>query len=197
MVSLGLGNMMLTQTCPLVVLPLRTSPPVVLLYEPPARSPTLWTYPPVVQHMWSTSHVPPCMQHLSSVSTEHTNLPRSYPYARVTEYEPPCSYHGITSPDPSIASYIKATHAAKIVAETPGVAEVPLGEICRDCLAVQSPSPGARLTRKVLVSLLSPGGSPLAARRRSLADPLLWCLSPSGPHSATRRTHDGVSPLVH
>ena len=34
-VSLGLGNMMLTQTSPLVVLPLRTSPLVVLLYEPP------------------------------------------------------------------------------------------------------------------------------------------------------------------
>jgi len=27
--------MMLTRTCPLVVLPLRTSPLVVLLYEPP------------------------------------------------------------------------------------------------------------------------------------------------------------------
>jgi len=34
-VSLGLGNLMLTRTCPLVVLPLRTSPLIVLLYEPP------------------------------------------------------------------------------------------------------------------------------------------------------------------
>jgi len=59
----------------------------------PARSPTLQTYPPVVQHMWSTSYVPPRMQHLSIVSTEHTNLPRSYPHKRVIEYEPPHSYH--------------------------------------------------------------------------------------------------------
>jgi len=34
MVSLGLGNMMLTRTCLLVVLPLQTSPLVVLVYEP-------------------------------------------------------------------------------------------------------------------------------------------------------------------
>jgi len=59
----------------------------------PARSPTLRTCLPVVQHMWSTSHVPPRTQHLSTVSTEHTNLPRSYPHRRVIEYEPPRSYH--------------------------------------------------------------------------------------------------------
>ena len=35
MVSLGLGYMMLKRTYPLVVLPQRTSPLVVLLYEPP------------------------------------------------------------------------------------------------------------------------------------------------------------------
>jgi len=34
----------------------------------PARSPTLRTYPSVVQHTWSTSYVPPRTQHLSSVS---------------------------------------------------------------------------------------------------------------------------------
>jgi len=50
----------------------------------PARSPTLRTYPPVVQHMWSTSYVPPHTQHLSNVSTEHMNLPRSYPHMSVT-----------------------------------------------------------------------------------------------------------------
>jgi len=33
------------------------------------------------------------MQHLSSVSTEHTKLPRSYPHTRVIGYEPPRSYH--------------------------------------------------------------------------------------------------------
>jgi len=37
--------------------------------------------------------------------------------------------HGTTSPDPSIASYIKATHVAKTVAESPG-------EIYVDLLAV-------------------------------------------------------------
>jgi len=58
-----------------------------------ARSPTLWTYPPVVQHMWSISYVPSRTQHLSTVSTEHTNLPRSYPHKRVIMYEPPRSYH--------------------------------------------------------------------------------------------------------
>jgi len=63
-----------------------------------ARSPTLRTYPPVVQHMWSSSYVPPRTQHLSTMSTEHTNLPRSYPHRRVIEYEPPRSYHHMLSP---------------------------------------------------------------------------------------------------
>jgi len=58
-----------------------------------ARSPTLRTYPPVVQHTWSISYVPPRKQYLSSVSMKHTNLPRSYPHTRVIGYEPPCSYH--------------------------------------------------------------------------------------------------------
>jgi len=35
----------------------------------PAHSPTLRTCPPVVQHLWSTSYVPPRTQHLSIVST--------------------------------------------------------------------------------------------------------------------------------
>ena len=77
-----------------------------------ARTPTLRTYPPIVQHMRSTSYVPPRTQHLSIVSTEHTNLPRSYSHRRVIRYEPPRSYHhmlppsmnlpahGTTSPDP-------------------------------------------------------------------------------------------------
>ena len=59
----------------------------------PARSPTLRTCPPVVQHMWSTSLVPPRTWHLLDVSTEHTNLPRSYSYVRVTGYELSRSYH--------------------------------------------------------------------------------------------------------
>jgi len=59
----------------------------------PARSPTLRTYLLVVQPIWSTSYVPPHMQHQSTMSTEHMNLPRSYPHRRVIEYEPPCSYH--------------------------------------------------------------------------------------------------------
>jgi len=59
----------------------------------PICSPTLRTYPPVVQHMWSTRYVPPRTQHLTNVSTEHTNLSRSYPHMRVTRYEPPRSYH--------------------------------------------------------------------------------------------------------
>jgi len=63
----------------------------------PTRSPTLRTYPPVVQHMWFTSCVPPRTQHLSTVSTEHTNLPRSYRHRRVIEYEPPRSYHHMLS----------------------------------------------------------------------------------------------------
>ena len=69
----------------------------------PARSPTLRTYSPVVQHTWSTGYVPPHTQHLSSVSTEHTNLPCSYPHTRVTGYEPPCSYHHvfITNQEPN------------------------------------------------------------------------------------------------
>jgi len=69
----------------------------------PARSHTLQICPPVVQHMWSTSYVPPRTQHLSTVSTEHTNLPRSYPHRRVIEYEPPRSYHhmSITTHEPT------------------------------------------------------------------------------------------------
>jgi len=44
-----------------------------------------------------SSPVPPRTWHLSSVSTEHTNLPRSYPHARVPGYEPPRSYHHMLS----------------------------------------------------------------------------------------------------
>jgi len=62
-----------------------------------ACSPTLRTCPPVVQHMWSTSYVPARTQHLSTVSTDHTNLPRSYPHRRVSMYEPPRSYHHMST----------------------------------------------------------------------------------------------------
>jgi len=40
----------------------------------PARSPTLRTSPPVVQHTWSNKYEPPRSQQPSSLSTEHTNL---------------------------------------------------------------------------------------------------------------------------
>jgi len=63
----------------------------------PTRSPTLRTYPLVVQHMWFTSYTPPRTQHLSTLSMKHTNLPRSYPHRRVIEYEPPRSYHHMLS----------------------------------------------------------------------------------------------------
>jgi len=43
----------------------------------PARSPALRTSPLIVQHMWSTSPVPPCTWQLSIVRTEHMNLPCS------------------------------------------------------------------------------------------------------------------------
>jgi len=49
----------------------------------------------IVQHTWSTSYVPPHMQHLSGVIMEHMNLPRLYPHTRVTGYEPPCLYHHV------------------------------------------------------------------------------------------------------
>jgi len=42
-------------------------------------SPTLRTSSPVVQHTWSNNYEPPCSQQLSSVSTEHTNLPARIP----------------------------------------------------------------------------------------------------------------------
>ena len=47
--------------------------------------------------MWSIS--PRTSPHVASlnVSTEHTNLPRSYPHVRVTEYEPPRSYHHMST----------------------------------------------------------------------------------------------------
>ena len=63
----------------------------------PTRSPTLRTCPPVVQHMWSIS--PRTSLHVASlnVSTEHTNLPRSYPHVRVTRYEPPRLYHHMSN----------------------------------------------------------------------------------------------------
>jgi len=62
----------------------------------PARSPTLWTFLPVVQHTWSTSYEPLNMQHLSSVSTEHTNLPtriptREYQDMNLLAHIPTCS----------------------------------------------------------------------------------------------------------
>jgi len=47
--------------------------------------------------MWSIS--PRTSPHVASlnVSTEHTNLPRSYPHVRVTRYEPPRSYHHMSN----------------------------------------------------------------------------------------------------
>jgi len=44
-----------------------------------AHSLTLWTSPPIVQHMWSTIYEPPHSQHLSSVTTKHMNLPAHIP----------------------------------------------------------------------------------------------------------------------
>jgi len=41
----------------------------------PARSHTLRTSPPVVQHTWSNKYEPLRLQQPSSVNTEHTNLP--------------------------------------------------------------------------------------------------------------------------
>jgi len=70
-----------------------------------ARSPTLRTCPPVVQHMWSTSYVPPRTQHLSTMSTEHTSLPRSYPHRRVIRYEPPHSYHHMLPPSMNLPAH--------------------------------------------------------------------------------------------
>jgi len=82
----------------------------------PACSPTLWTSPPVVQHAWSTNYEPPCSQHLSSVSTKHTNLLARIP---IQEYQdmilpshiitcsPPSMnllVHDIASPNPSLTS---------------------------------------------------------------------------------------------
>ncbi|QCD97288.1 hypothetical protein DEO72_LG6g1998 [Vigna unguiculata] len=87
----------------------------------PARGPTSMNLPACSFALRTSPLVvllngPPRTQLLSSVSTEHTNLPRSYPHMRVIGYEPPCSYHhvfttiheptahGITSPDPSFTS---------------------------------------------------------------------------------------------
>jgi len=75
----------------------------------PARSPTLRTCPPVVQHMWSTSYVHPRTQHLSIVSTDHTNLPRSYPHKRVNLYEPPRSYHHMSTPSMNLPAHGSAS----------------------------------------------------------------------------------------
>ncbi|QCD87985.1 hypothetical protein DEO72_LG3g2525 [Vigna unguiculata] len=124
--------MMLTRTCPLVVLPIRTSPLVVLLYEPPR-----------------------------SVSTEHTNLPRSYPHARVTGYEPPRSYHHMLTAihEPTRSWHNISRSKYSIIAKTQhntshslldfrlAQHQAPPGETSPDCLAVQSSSPGARLAR--------------------------------------------------
>jgi len=68
------------------------------------------TSPLVVQHTWSTSYIPPRTQHLTSVSTKHTNLSRSYPHTRVIGYEPPRSYHHvfITNHEPTRSSQHQA-----------------------------------------------------------------------------------------
>ncbi|QCD79343.1 hypothetical protein DEO72_LG1g2982 [Vigna unguiculata] len=109
MVSLGLGNMMLTRTCPLVVLPLRTSPLVVLLYEPPR-----W-------YSYSTD--------LPARSPTHViHQPRTSPHAASLKRE-----HGTYEPTSLVSPY-----ETKTVPETPGAAEVPLGKICTDRLAANA-----------------------------------------------------------
>ncbi|QCD89140.1 hypothetical protein DEO72_LG4g78 [Vigna unguiculata] len=120
MVSLGLGNMMLTRTCPLVVLPLRTSPLVVLLYEPP-RSQSCSTDLPARSPTY-VIHQPRTSPHVASlnVSTEHTNLPRSYPHVRVTGYEPPRSYHHMltTIHEPTRSWHSISQSKCSIIAQT-------------------------------------------------------------------------------
>jgi len=70
--------------------------------------------------MWFTSPVPPRTWHLSDVSTEHTNLPRSYPHVKVTGYEPPCSYHHMltTIHEPTRSLHNISRSKCSIIAQT-------------------------------------------------------------------------------
>ena len=84
------------------------------------------------------------------MSTEHTNLPISYPHVRVTGYEPPRSYHHMSStihePTRSWHSISRSKQASLLIKTThqkqrtstfsPGSAHTPPGKTVLDRLAV-------------------------------------------------------------
>jgi len=86
------------------------------------------------------------------MSTEHTNLPRSYPHVRVTGYEPPRSYHHMltTIHEPTRSWHNISRSKCSIIAQTThktkqrtiafllGLAYTPPGKIVPDRLAVST-----------------------------------------------------------
>ena len=99
-------------------------------------------------------HQPRTSPHMASlnVSTEHTNLLRSYPHVRATGYEPPRSYHHMlnTIHEPTRSWHNISRSKCSISAQTthktnqrqqqfpPGPAHTPLGEIVPNRLAVST-----------------------------------------------------------
>ncbi|QCE10087.1 hypothetical protein DEO72_LG10g1313 [Vigna unguiculata] len=183
--------MMLTRTCPLVVLPLRTSPLVVLLYGP------------------ARPLVPPCTWHLSTVSTEHTNLPHSYPHVRVNGYEPPRSYHHMltTIHEPTrswhnisrskCSSIAQTTHQANKGQQHFRLARPTRRQAKLFQTAWQYPLTARRQRpSRVIVSSSSPGGAHRAAKRHSVQGSLMQRLSPGGYQWTARRHTRSILQLV-
>jgi len=128
--------------------------------------------------MWSTSPVPPRTWHLSSVSIEHTNLPRSYPHVRVTGYEPPRSYHHMltTIYEPTRSWHNMSRSKCSIIAQT-----------THQTNKRQQHFLLARPTRRQAELLQTAWRYPLIARRQRPPKATVFSSPPGRAHRVARR----------
>ncbi|QCD86700.1 hypothetical protein DEO72_LG3g1225 [Vigna unguiculata] len=127
------------------------------------------------------------------MSTEHTNLPRSYPYVRVTGYEPPRSYHHMltTIHEPTRSWHSISQPKCSVSAQTThktnkGQQHFRLARPTR-CQAKLFQTAwrypliaGRQRPFRATIFSSPPGGAHRAARRHSVQHSLLLSLSPDG-----------------
>ncbi|QCD79100.1 hypothetical protein DEO72_LG1g2739 [Vigna unguiculata] len=123
-------------------------------------------------------HQPRTSPHMASltVSTEHTNLPRSYPHVRVTGYEPPRSYHhmsntiheptrswhNISRSKQNIIVSERTTHTTRNLMHSRLAHQLaPLGETGSDSLAVTARRQAPALSQRYYISITAWRSTPL------------------------------------
>ena len=135
----------------------------------PARSPT------------HVIHQPRTSPHVASlsVSTEHTNLPHSYPHVRVTGYEPPCSYHHMSNTihEPTRSWHSISRSKCRSIAQSTHQTTKGQQHFCL-----------ARPTRRQAKLSQTAWRYPLTARRQRCASAPFSSSPPGGARSAARRT---------